>query len=176
MDLDLKSRVVSLSRNLYDPSHPVHTKSQGNYQTLSNGHAFLGRGSAPIIEEYDAEGKCVMRATLGYEDYLWGTHTAFRLPWVGKPNTPPEVFACLSHGSTMVYASWNGATDVQGWDIWAGNQGVTGEEVEYVATVDKRGFETEALLEGIYSTVMVKAVGGPNDGRHSKHVLVQQNC
>lgn len=76
----------------------------------------------------------------------------------------------------MVYANWNGATDVQAWDIWTGNQGVTGEEIEYVATVDKDGFETEARVEGIHSTVMVKAVGGPNDGRQSDAIRVQQTC
>lgn len=76
----------------------------------------------------------------------------------------------------MVYASWNGATDVQAWDIWTGNQGVTGEKLEYVATVEKGGFETEVQLEGIHSSVMVKAVGGPNGGGQSDAVRVQQTC
>ncbi|BCR88238.1 arylsulfotransferase family protein [Aspergillus chevalieri] len=176
LDLNFTSRTVSLNRKLDDPSEPFYTESQGNCQGLDNGHFFVGRGSVPEIEEYDAKGKCVMRATLGYEPYFWGTHTAFRLPWVGKPNTAPEVFACLSHGATMVYASWNGATDVQAWDIWTGNQGVTGEDVEYVTTVGKKGFETEARLDGIHSTVTVKAVGGPNDERQSEHVRVRQSC
>lgn len=75
----------------------------------------------------------------------------------------------------MVYASWNGATGVQACDIWTGNQGVT-REVEYVATVDKDGFETKARVEGIHSTVVVRAVGGPNDRRQSDAVRVQQTC
>lgn len=54
--------------------------------------------------------------------------------------------------------------------------GVTGEEVGYVATVGKNGFETEARVEGIHSTVMVEAVGGLNDGRQSDHIHVQQTC
>lgn len=117
-----------------------------------------------------------MRARVGHENYNYGTHTGFRLPWVGTPRSPPSVLACLSHGATMVYASWNGATDVQAWDIWTGNQGVTGEKLEYVATVEKGGFETEVQLEGIHSSVMVKAVGGPNGGGQSDAVRVQQTC
>ena len=43
----------------------------------------------------------------------------------------------------MAYASWNGATDVQGWVVFEGR---TEGRLERVGVVGYRGFETEFLV------------------------------
>ena len=49
------------------------------------------------------------------------TYRATREPWVGRPLDPPAGSARASGGRTMVYASWNGATEVKSWRVLGGN-------------------------------------------------------
>lgn len=172
LDLDLNSKKVTLNRKLWDPVEPVYAESQGSYQNLANGHVLMGHGSVPKIAEFDENGACVMRAWFGDEAYT-SAYRVFRSPWVGTPTTKPKVVACPEDGGTAVYASWNGATDIQSWKISTGSDD---GNLSVSQIVPKNGFETRTQFESPFDKVSVEAVGGPNGGVESEVVAVGEGC
>ncbi|KAK2759913.1 hypothetical protein FQN54_002648 [Arachnomyces sp. PD_36] len=172
LDLDLKTKKVTLNRELWDPVEPVYAESQGSYQNLDNRHVLMAHGAVPKIAEFDGDGACVMRAWFGYEGTT-SAYRVFRSPWVGKPNTKPDVVACPEEGGTAVYTSWNGATHIESWDVFAGSDA---ENLKLVETVERNGFETRAQFRDLLDKVAVKAVGGPNAGVKSDIVTVGEGC
>lgn len=156
---------------MWDAAEPVYSESQGSYQFLENGHRLQDHGSTPKIEEYDADGSIVMRARFGFDNTMH-TYRAYRYHWVGRPSTTPDVVACSSgkSGKTTVYVSWNGATDVQSWKVYAGSK------VRKIAL--RNGFETIIQVDGLAQgdSVVVEAVGGVGDGTRSAPVPVGQGC
>ena len=77
----------------------------------------------PFVTEFARDGAIVFDARLpkGGQSYR-----AFRFPWVGRPSGRP---ALVARGG-MLYASWNGATEVASWRVLGGE------------TVARAGFET----------------------------------
>ena len=74
--------------------------------------------------------------SLGFESYR-----TYRMPWVGLPRTRPRVAAADEPGAgTDVYTSWNGATEVATWEIFAGPS-VAG--LRPVASGPRRGLRDE---------------------------------
>ncbi len=110
--------------------------SQGSTQLLANGNVFVGWGEVPRVSEFDRAGRVVFDALLGerYECYR-----AFRLAWTGAPAEAPAIALAGSGRELMAYASWNGATEVRGWQLLAG----AGEgALRPLASVPVSGFET----------------------------------
>ena len=92
-------------------------------------------------------------ATLGeqYECYR-----AFRLPWSGLPAEAPAIaLAARSGGGQIVYASWNGATDVHTWQLLAGTG--TGA-LTPVASTRSRGFESAIATSSAGPQLAVRAL------------------
>ena len=170
LDVELQgSKRVTLKSRMWDAAEPVYAESQGSYQSLGNGHVLMQHGATPKIEEYDENGAIVMRARFGY-DITMQSYRAYRYPWVGRPATKPDVVACLDEekGKTAVYVSWHGATDVEYWKVYSGN--------EVKVTALRNGFETTILVDGLTSgdAVAVEAVGGVGDGMRSESATVGQ--
>ena len=77
--------------------------------------------------------------TLGYRD--------FKQQWVGCPTSSPDIHAeQTKDGTVAVYVSWNGATEVEAWDIYGGEMST---KLELIKTVPKTGFETEAHIKSV---------------------------
>lgn len=172
LDLELQgSKEVTVKSRMWDADEPVYAQSQGSYQVLGNGHVLQDHGATPKIEEFDENGRIVMRARFGYDNTMQ-TYRAYRYPWIGRPSTKPDVVACPSSksGKTAVYVSWNGATDVELWKVYSGSQ------VKHTAV--RNGFETTILVDDLSHNdqLVVEAVGGVNDGVRSKSVTVRQGC
>jgi hypothetical protein len=122
---------------LAEYAHPkVLAGSQGSVQLHRGGHVFVGWGEVPRVTEFDRRGRIVFDALLGsrYESYR-----AFRLPWSGMPSEAPAIAIGGSRKRPTVYASWNGATEVERWQLLAG---APGGELRPVAVAPARGFET----------------------------------
>ncbi|KAF3483268.1 uncharacterized protein GIQ15_02592 [Arthroderma uncinatum] len=173
LDLDLTAKKATLSRSVWNAQTPVISRAQGSYQVLGNGHVLMGQGAIPVIEEYDANGAIVMNARFGIDNKVT-SYRAYRSAWVGTPKTKPNVKACGADpdGKVVVHVSWNGATDVQFWKIYASSDS---GELSEIATVAKNGFETRIELERAGSKIVVQSVGGPNDGVKSD-VVMAENC
>ncbi|HYH89813.1 MAG TPA: arylsulfotransferase family protein [Solirubrobacteraceae bacterium] len=142
------------ARLLRATAHPrrLLAATQGNQQNLPNGNFLVGWGSQRQLTEYDAAGRPLFNAflSLGYESYR-----AYRMPWVGLPRSRPKVAAADEPGAgTDAYMSWNGATEVATWELFAGS---SASSLRSVATVPRRGFETKITAPGAPRFVQVRA-------------------
>jgi hypothetical protein len=88
----------------------------GNIEPLPNGNEFVGWGSQPYFSEYTASGRMLLGAVLPGPDI---TYRATIEPWVGLPRYPPSGAVRRKNGRTVVYAGWNGATQVASWRVLA---------------------------------------------------------
>jgi hypothetical protein len=135
-------------------AHPrkILTATQGNQQTLPNGNFLVGWGSQRQLTEYGPSGNVLYNAalSLGYESYR-----SYRLPWVGLPRSRPVVAAADEPGAgTDAYMSWNGATEVATWELFAGSSPST---LRSVGRAPRRGFETKMRAPGLPRYVQVRA-------------------
>ena len=131
--VDEAAKTVALVREYPQPQRLLST-SQGNVEILPNGNVFIGWGSVPRFTEFTSDGRVVLdagfTATMSYRDR--------RSPWVGRPAEPPAVAVDPNGSGAVVYASWNGATEVARWDVLAGSSGA----MRQVASSPRTGFET----------------------------------
>jgi hypothetical protein len=137
----------------YTHNPPINAAFTGSTQTLPNGNALVGWGSAPYFSEYSSSGKLLL-------DAKWpGVDLSYRVllgqTWVGTPSYPPSGAARRSHRHTWVYASWDGATTVAKWQVLAGpNSGA----LKVVATAAKGGYETAIYLNHSYGAYRTRAL------------------
>jgi hypothetical protein len=126
------ARVVSQ----YSHGATFHSEYMGNTQVLPNGNVVVGWGQVPFVSEYTASGKLIFDAAFPSPDM---SYRAYVQPWVGRPLYPPSGAARSRGGTTTVYASWNGATQVSAWRVLA----VTaGGATRPLSTHGRTGFET----------------------------------
>jgi hypothetical protein len=142
-------------------SPPLLAASQGNVQTLSDGDLLVGWGGVPQISEYTQGGALLFDAHLPYPMIFY---RAYRHPWSGRPATPPSIVATLNNTNeeTIVYASWNGATEVASWRILTGP---SSQSLQSQQTVPSSGFETTAIVpkkyeHGAYAQVQALGASG----------------
>jgi hypothetical protein len=136
LKLDQQSRTATLVAQ-YRLDGGVDADYMGDTEPLTDGNAFVGWGSEPYFSEFTASGKLLLEAELPGPDL---TYRAMLEPWVGEPLTSPAGAARRRGGSTTVYASWNGATQVVSWRVLAGS---SPSSQVVVTTAAKAGFETE---------------------------------
>jgi hypothetical protein len=149
--LDERRRTASLISASRHPRRLL-AATQGNSQTLPNGNFLVGWGSQRQLTEYTSAGAVLYNAalSLGYESYR-----AYRLPWVGLPGSRPVVAARDEPGAgTDAYMSWNGATEVATWELFAGSSPTT---LAPVGRAPRRGFETRITAPGVPRYVQVRA-------------------
>jgi hypothetical protein len=131
--------------------------SQGNAQFLPNGNVFVGWGSAPFVSEFSGDGELLMNARFPPE---CESYRAFRFPWNGHPTDAPAVAVeRRPEGKVAIYASWNGATEVESWEVVSGR--APGLLVP-LGSVPREGFETAMLAQthGPYVAVRAKDRSG----------------
>jgi hypothetical protein len=135
LKLDLAHMTATRVAEQRQPS-PAPADYEGNHQRLPNGGAFLGWGQQPYFTELDPTGQLVLEgrfvpATAHYRAYL--------LPWRGTPTTGPAVSVATAGDETIVYASWNGATQASSWRVLSGDRA---ERLSPIASSPRHGFET----------------------------------
>jgi hypothetical protein len=153
--LDTANMTAKLVRS-YEHENPLVAGSQGNVQTLSGGDWVVGWGQAGYLSEVTPSGQVLFNAHLPPE---WESYRTFAFPWSGQPAEPPALALASASTGAVVYASWNGATEVASWRVLAGS---SPSSLEPVATAPKAGFETAiatpASVAGGY--VAVQALSG----------------
>ena len=125
-------------------THPgkMFSDTRGNVQVLPGGNVFVGWGSEPYFSEFSRDGKLLFDA--GFPPEL-ESYRAFRFPWKGQPAEAPAVAAEPGkEDKVTLYVSWNGATEVDAWQVLAG--GGPGE-LEPVGSAPRKGFETALTLQ-----------------------------
>jgi hypothetical protein len=154
---------------------------QGSFQAeLSNGNELLSLGDKPYVVEFGS-GPNGMReevwcARFGYDGHV-PTYRGLKFPWRGTPRKwDPSLVAEVNglDGDTVrvtAYVSWNGATDVQHWQLFTTIDGWP--NMEKAGIIAKHGFETmfEIELEQ-ESCLYVVAVSGLSNERLSNLVCL----
>jgi EmrB/QacA subfamily drug resistance transporter len=154
--LDQSARTATLVAQ-YPGDGKFESEYMGDAQPLSNGAMFVGWGSEPSFSEYSRSGKLLLGAELPGPDL---TYRATVGRWVGEPLSPPAGAALTRNGKTTVYASWNGATQVDSWRVLAGHDA---NRLSVVARAAKSGFQTAIPVPQSYGSYRVQALTA--DGR-----------
>ena len=143
LHLDERQRHASLRHAYTHRPERVLSHFMGNTQLLGDGHVFVGWGGSPFVTEFAQNGSTVFDAQLptGGQSYR-----AFRSAWTGRPSEPPAVAAA----NGLVYASWNGSTDVASWQLI--------EDGSAAQTTPRTGFETTLRPTGAAKRVAVVAL------------------
>ena len=151
LKLDSASHTATLA-DQYTYSANLDSEYMGNLQPLPDGNEFVGWGSEPRFSEYTASGRMVLDGVLPGPDI---SYRATVEPWVGLPLYPPSGAARETAGKVIVYASWNGATQVTSWRVLAGARRT---DLVAVKTARKDGFETAIAVAPGYRDFRVQAL------------------
>lgn len=153
--------------NVYNHPKRRLAYAQGSARILDNGNVFVGWGGIPEWSEFTEEGTLLShsRAISDEQDKL-ENYRSLKFDWVGHPTTQPKILAycrtCqilngedtdddgkLDTGSPLVvYASWNGATEVQKWRFSTSLGDERGPWMK-AGTYPKTGFETKVRLSSL---------------------------
>lgn len=134
--IDQRAKRVELSKAYVHPAGFMAI-TKGSMQRLPDGRVFVGWGDQPYFSEFAPDGKLLMH---GEFPFAIRSYRAFLGDWVGRPAEPPRVAARRNPASGyVVYASWNGATEVDRWTILAG---ADKSSLHPVGSQPSTGFET----------------------------------
>jgi hypothetical protein len=152
--LDLTTRQATLARQLIHPGARILTESQGNAQALPGGEEFVGWGEAGYVSQFSIAGALTFDMQLPARA---SSYRAYRFPWSAIPAHAPSIAASAgASATTVLYASWNGATAVTGWRVFAGRSPTA---LAAVGQFPRDGFETEMTLPTTLHYLAVQALG-----------------
>lgn len=149
------------------------TKLRGGVQVLPNGNLFIGWSQWGYHSEHAPNGDHLMSASFVSERF--STYRSYKAEFVGRPTVPPDAVASVYGTSdieitTIIHVSWNGATDVAGWNFYA--QAFDRSSPVLIGYANKTDFETMFLVDGYMDWITVEAVD--RDGKSmSKSVVVR---
>ena len=154
LELDEEEMSATLLR-AYSSPQKIISSSQGDAQLLPGGNVLVGWGSEPHISEFSYDGKLLLNARLPPDGE---SYRAFRLPWSGHPSEEPTVaLEQRPEGKVALYASWNGATEVESWEVLAGSRP---GQLQSLGSVPRDGFESAMLAQTSHSYLAVRAKDG----------------
>jgi hypothetical protein len=151
LTLDQSGRTASLASE-YSKGSSFDAQYMGSTQPLPGGGAFVGWGSQPSFSEFDSSGRLLLDVVLPHPDL---SYRATLNQWAGKPLYPPAAVARRQGQKTVIYASWNGATQLAGWRVLGGP---SASALKPLTTVGKSGFETTIPVSGGMAAYQVQAV------------------
>ncbi|KAJ6013938.1 hypothetical protein N7540_008529 [Penicillium herquei] len=135
------------------------TRLRGSAETLPNGNIFIGWSERGYQSEHAPNGDLLMTARFASSRY--STYRAYKSEFIGRPLTPPDLVASVygtsnSDMSTIMHVSWNGATDVAGWNFYA--QAYDRGEPVFIGHANKTDFETLYVVDGYMDWITAEAV------------------
>ncbi|KAJ5825912.1 hypothetical protein N7474_003050 [Penicillium riverlandense] len=154
-ETDMSAKVI---RRINRPDGGL-TRLRGNVQLLPNDNVFIGWSERGYHTEHAPNGDLLLTARFASTRY--STYRAYKFPFIGRPLTPPDVVSSV-YGTndedltTIVYASWNGATDVAGWNFYA--QAYDRGDKVLIGYADKVDFETMYIVDGFMDWISAEAV------------------
>jgi len=153
LNVNERMRQAKLVRT-YTHTPPLLSGNQGNAQFLPDGHVVVGWGQRPYVTEFDRRGRVLLDLRIG--GALTNNYRAYRLRWVGRPAGPPAIAV----ERKVVYASWNGATEIARWQVLVGN---ANDDFLVVAAAAKTGFETAIPFRAAGRFIAVQALDRKGD-------------
>jgi Arylsulfotransferase (ASST) len=136
LDLDTTAMSATLSRSYTHPARLL-AANQGSVQLLADGRVLVGWGNLPYFTEFAENGTLLVDGQFPVGDQ---SYRAFTAGWTGYPTDKPAVAARVNPaGGSVVYASWNGATELSSWTVLAGS---TPAQLREAGSQRRTGFET----------------------------------
>ena len=173
--------------NVRDPAQNISALAEGSYQLIDNETALLGYGVFPIIKEFDLKpgnGSTVKyTAQFAYNNYTASSYRSFKSDWHATPCTSIDVLIATSANATASssastpgsgktgYVSWNGATDVTTYAIFAQANG-SGDYADTGYYFDRKGFETSFEVPTELKSIQIVAYAGSSESGRSSAVAV----
>jgi hypothetical protein len=111
----------------------LYSNIEGSSRSLPNGHRLIGWATTGVATEYSGK-------TVVFESKILSasSYRTFRSAWHGTPQSPPSLGVRRNGTAVTASASWNGATDVVGWQVLAGPDA---QHLKVVRTVPYTGFQ-----------------------------------
>ncbi|HUZ55659.1 MAG TPA: arylsulfotransferase family protein [Streptosporangiaceae bacterium] len=152
LSVDTTAMHASLKKAYIHPGQQLVAGAMGSAQLLGDGRMFVGWGTEPYFSEFSADGRLLMDGIIEKGD---ASYRAFSQNWSGQPTELPAAAARHRTGGATVYASWNGATEVRSWAVFAGK---TRTSLTEVGAARKTGFETAIAVpsKGPYFAVQAR--------------------
>lgn len=140
LDLDEHGRKAGVAHSYQHPAQFV-SWTLGSVQVRPNGNVFVGWGAQPYFSEFSPNGELL------YDGQFDGATRSYRTSladWRGRPTDKPAMVARSNLGSGFViYASWNGATEIDHWTVLAGRDPAA---LQPVGSQAWTGFETTIIV------------------------------
>jgi len=163
LDVDYAARRVSLAHAFVHPN--VLTAAMGSVQVLPGGQVLVGWGTQPYTSAYASNGKLLV-------DYRFPrkqmSYRAYGGSWRARPHEAPALAARRrSNGigeQQVLYASWNGSTEVAYWRVQVGEDPA---RLRPLGVARRRGFETAIPMarSAAYAAVAALDAHGRELGR-----------
>ena len=136
LDLDTTTMKATLQASYTHPAGLL-AANQGSMQVLADGRVLVGWGNLPYFSEFAQDGTLILDGQFPIGDQ---SYRAFTADWTGHPADKPAVVAEVNPaGGSTVYASWNGATELDSWTVLAGS---SAGALSKVGSQQHSGFET----------------------------------
>ena len=161
LSVDTAAKHVSLERAYLHPAG-LNSTALGSVELQPDGRVFVGWGDQPYFSEFAPDGTLLLDGQLpiGVRSYR-----AFVRDWVGHPTSQPKILARANPaGGFVVYASWNGATEIDRWTILAGTDRTS---LAPVGSQEWTGLETAIVVNstGPYFAAVALDKSGNELGR-----------
>lgn len=156
LNVDLDKKHVTLRNQYWHPGKVILSATEGSAQLLPDGRMFVGWGNTPAFSEFSPDGRLLLDGSMPKDD---PSYRAFLIDWNGHPLKAPDVAARHRSGGATVYASWNGATNVASWTVYAGK---SRSSLARVGSARSSGFETAIAVPdpGPYFAVQPRDAAG----------------
>ncbi|KAJ5558708.1 hypothetical protein N7535_009413 [Penicillium sp. DV-2018c] len=170
LDIAAKPMTAKVIRRINRPDSGL-TKLRGSARVLPNDNIFVGWSEYGYSSEHSPNGTLLMTARFDSERY--STYRAYKGEFTGRPNTPPDLVASVygtreQDTTTLIYVSWNGATDVAQWNFYA--QADEGGQSVLIGTTNKTDFETMFIADGYMDFVSAEAIDAEGNVLHTSEV------
>jgi hypothetical protein len=154
--LDLTTMTARVVKSYLRPDSHL-TKLRGNAQRLDNGNMFVCWSENTYISEFTNEGQLVMEAKMA--SHRFNTYRAYKFNFTATPSEPIALKSFVygvtpESSTTVIYTSWNGATEVASWNFYSSENG----EPSLIGNAKRASFETTFMASGTAANIMVEAL------------------
>ncbi len=148
-----KRRAIRVARYRNPQGRP--SLATGGGEVLPDGNVLAGWGNSNSLTEFSPNGEVLFNAR-----YRSTAYRARKAVWDGKPQGRPAIASVDGAEGTTVYVSWNGAQDIDRWEILSGPDA---EDLQVVGDSRWKNLETTIPVSGADS--LVQAVALDEDGQ-----------
>ena len=156
--VDMDAMHVTLVHRYFSPRGLLADR-EGSVQPLESGNVFISWGGERSLSEHTLDSsRAVFEAKLEEPTGYW--YRSWKANFTTVPTTSPDVYAMseVIGGPTVWFVSWNGATEVHGWKVYASPQ--QWGRYEFIGHFEKHGFETRIESEEFFAWTIIEAVDG----------------